>query len=235
MRHDDQLLAGFPKTGTTWVRYFLYSLLRQELKGMRGTIDGMNDVMPEFAHPSICHAWEFGECPRIIKTHWPYNLAFRNKNTLLLVRDPRDIVISYYHYASASRSLAFDGSIGDVMRHKTMGIEAFMRHYSSWRRRAGLVVRFEDLKDDPVAQFAQIAAFFGISNDLMRIEAAVKESKIDAMKKAQEQSDRLKNEFSGEFKFVRDGTSAQWENLLTREDLDLYGQLKEQYKFECYA
>lgn len=122
----DQLLAGFPKTGSTWIRYFLYSLLSQKLDGAEQTIDAMNASMPEFANPSFFTPWKFRECARIVKTHQRCIPPFRLKKAALIIRDPRDIVVSYYHYARGLKASSFGGTLSDVLRHPQMGAEAFL-------------------------------------------------------------------------------------------------------------
>lgn len=234
MGPNDQILAGFPKTGTTWVRYFLYSLLQQRVNVKGGSIDAMNRAMPEFAHDSLFRDWAFTECNRIIKTHWRSNRLFRGKKAVLIIRDPRDVAVSYYHYATASKSIPFEGTIGDVIRSRAMGIESFMKHYRSWENDVDLIVKYEDLKSNPEEHFALISDCFGIRREPYEIDMAVTESRLDSMKVAQDRSEELKKEFSGEFKFVRKGGASQWNGLFTTDDIDLYQSLIEKYNFPYY-
>ena len=234
IKDDDLILAGFPKTGSTWIRYFLYCLLKQRMEGFGSTIDDMNDAMPEYAHPSFFHPWKFEECPRIIKTHRHCLKNFRDHKAVLVVRDPRDIAVSFYHHVSGMKQDAFQGTVKDVIKHPEMGMEAFFKHFESWNNHAGLVLRYEDLKTDPVAEFGKLADYFGITNDTSRVESAVNESDFSAMTKAQEKSHRLKEGYKEGHKFVRSGKKAQWKDVFDTDDMAYFENLKKRYNFELY-
>lgn len=230
----DQLLVGYPKTGSTWIRYYLYALLSQKVDGLPATIDAMNSAMPEFAHTSIFQPWLFEECARIIKTHQCGMPFLRNKRAALIVRDPRDIVVSYYHYASGLKSSGFNGSISDVLRHPKMGAESFFKHYASWSDHAGLILRYEDLKDDPSDGFSRLAAYYEIERSSEAIQHAIDASNFSNMRTAQQKSDKLKGEFKEGHQFVRSGKNAEWEELFSEDDIAYYENLKTKYNFNLY-
>jgi hypothetical protein len=147
LESTDIVLALFPKTGSTWVRFFLYNLLTQiERDGRKVTIDEMNDEMPEFGHPSLFKAWPFKSCPRVIKSHRPKNKLLTGFRTVLIVRDPRDVAVSFYHYANAKKEFGFSGTIKEVLHHPEWGVGYFFHQYNSWRDQAELVLRYEDLR-----------------------------------------------------------------------------------------
>ena len=234
LKGGDQMLAGYPKVGSTWIRYYLYSLLAQKVDGSDPTIDAMNTAMPEFAHPSFFQPWSFEECARIIKTHQRGLPFLRNKRTALIVRDPRDIVVSYYHYASGLISSDFNGSVSDVLRHSKMGAESFFKHYASWGDHAGLVLKYEDLKDNPFDGFSRLAAYYGIERSSEKIQQAIDVANFSSMRTAQKKSDKLKDEFKDGHQFVRSGKKAQWKDLFSDDDIAYYESLKKEYHFNLY-
>lgn len=231
---EDQLLVGYPKTGSTWIRYFLYSLLSQKVDDVELNIDAMNDAMPEFANSSFFNEWEFRECSRIVKTHQKCISPFRKNRSALIVRDPRDIVVSYYYYVSGLRASSFEGSVADVLRHPQMGAEAFFKHYATWRDHAGLVLRYEDLKDDPFVGFSKLAKFLGIERDGNEVQSAIEEANFSNMRVAQQKSDKLKAEFKEGHQFIRVGKKAQWRDLFSEADIQYYESLKAKYSFDLY-
>ena len=231
----DSLLVGYPKTGSTWIRYFLYSLLRQRQDNLEQTIDAMNAAMPEFANKSFFEPWLFAETSRIIKTHQLGLPFLKNKHAALVVRDPRDIVVSYFHYASGLKSSEFSGSISDILRHPKMGVDSFFKHYESWRGSVGLVLRYEDLKDDPFLGFTQLAKFFGIERSDDEIRASIEVANFLNMQVAQEKSSNLKAEFKEGHQFVRSGKKEQWRELFSEEDIAYYESLRAMYSFDLYG
>lgn len=234
LNSEDFILAGYPKTGSTWIRFFLYSLLLQRQDNMPHTIDAMNEAMPEFANPSFFNEWHFEECARIVKTHQKRLPIFYCNKAALIVRDPRDIVVSYYHYVSGLKSSSFDGSISDVLHHRKMGAESFFKHYDSWCDHAELILRYEDLKDDPFVGFSQLAEFFGIKHSDEEIQLAIEVANFSNMRVAQWKSENLKAEFKDGHQFVRSGKKAQWRELFTADDIRYYESLKTKYAFNLY-
>lgn len=235
MKPDDVVLALFPKTGSTWVRFFLYNLLTQiERDGRIVSIDEMNEEMPEFGHKTMFREWPFDSCPRIIKSHRPRNWFLSGKSTVLVVRDPRDVVVSFYHYANAKKELSYSGGIKEVLHHPEMGIEYFFHQYNSWRAQAGLVLRYEDLRGDGFNQFKKLVDYLKIPATDEQIKLALERSELKAMRVAQEQSVEFKKKFSDGFVFARSGQSAQWEELFDAEDVGYWEKLKAENEFTLY-
>lgn len=230
----DRFLVSFPKAGSTWVRYFLCEILCQRCNVENSSMDMTNHLMPEFAHKSLFSPWEFDECARIIKTHQKYNLFFRNKTTALIVRDPRDITVSFYHYATGSKEYNYNGTVSEMLRHPSMGLEAFLAHYKSWSERAKLILKYEDVKNAPFEHFSMLLDFYGIQRSEDEIHTAIARSDFSAMKKAQANSNSLKAEFKEGHQFVRSGKSAQWKELFSSQDVEYYEKLRKQYDFDLY-
>ena len=231
---DDQILASFPKTGSTWIRYFLYTLLSQRLNNQSSSIDSMNSKMPEFANKNFFNKWIFTETPRIVKTHQKGLGVFKNNKVALIVRDPRDIVISYYNYLNGLRSSNSHGSLSQVMRDNRVGFKPFFNHFDSWRNSAKLILRYEDLKNKPNSSFAKLATFFDIKRNSDEIASAIKSSNFANMRIAQEKSQDLMAEFKEGHQFLRAGRTDQWRDLFTVEDIEYYESLKDQHKFYLY-
>jgi estrone sulfotransferase len=234
LTESDRLLVSFPKAGSTWVRYFLCEILCQRSDQENMSMDVTNRLMPEFAHSSLFLPWLFKESPRIIKTHQKHNFVFGKKAAALIVRDPRDIAVSYYHYATGSKDYNFEGSVSDILRHPRMGAEACLSHYASWRNYAQLILKYEEIKSATLEQFSKLLDFYGIERSDAEIQQAIQASDFSAMKKAQAKSKALKAEFKEGYEFVRSGKRAQWKELFSDEDLAYYKALRVKYDFNLY-
>lgn len=234
LRKEDMVLALYPKTGSTWIRFFYYNLLSIHEKGQTDTaIDEMNRMMPEFGHSSMFSPWPFAS-RRLVKTHRPRNLLMTGRPVVLVVRDPRDIVVSYYHYLVNKKEIDFSGTVNDVLRDRQYGLPAFFRHYNSWRSSAGLVLRYEDLRENPEDGFTQLAEFVGVQASEAEIRSAIEASIFEKMRQAQAESDAFRNKFEKGFVFARSGASAQWRELFEEEDLEYWNQMKKENHFELY-
>ena len=89
---DDIFLVSYPKSGNTWVRFLLANLLKEgdELIDFKSAIK----YVPEIG----IHNDELVNLkrPRIIKSHELYNAKY--PKVVYIVRDPRDVYVSYFHY-----------------------------------------------------------------------------------------------------------------------------------------
>ena len=218
MRSSDVVFAFYPKTGSTWVRMVLYNLLAAKEGKAAGDLsfDAVDASMPEFAHPSFFTPAPFTSAPRLIKTHRPYLPVWKGKRAILTTRDPRDTMVSFLHYANAKREFGFSGDLDDLLRHPDMGLDAYLRFYTSWRHRAGLIQSYEALRTDPMKTFRGIVDFTGIDASDAEIETALEASSIEKTRKAQQNSsEQFKSKFSEGFVFARKGSVGEGRTQFT--------------------
>ena len=82
------------------------------------------------------------------------NLArYRSKRVLLVIRDPRDLVVACYFYATGPK-YAYRGSLSDFVRSDHHGIRKIVTFYKIWLANRHvpemfLPVRYDDLHRDP--------------------------------------------------------------------------------------
>lgn len=225
---SDIILALFPKTGSTWIRFFIYNLLslREDLDA-RPTLDQMNAIMPEFGNKNMFSTkWPFKDVSRLVKTHRPYNVLLKNNQVVLVIRDPRDIVVSYFHYAVNKKEINFTGTIKDIIYHPEMGLNAFFKHYNSWRNKAGLVLQYEKLKENPFHEFSKLVDFCNLKVTDEIVQLAISLSDLKHMREAQKNSNKFKEKFKDEFVFARSGASSQWVGLFDVDDIAYWEKLK---------
>ncbi|MCI0471819.1 MAG: sulfotransferase domain-containing protein, partial [Candidatus Aminicenantes bacterium] len=84
-------LASFPRAGSTWVRFLIANVFNYEKKAFP-EIDFFNihEIVPEYGKSD---KFLFADCPKIFKTHEPYQAVFQD--TILILRDPFDTLYSY--------------------------------------------------------------------------------------------------------------------------------------------
>jgi len=161
-------LVSYPKCGRTWLRVML----------SRAVLDaaGLPTQGTDLTKVQRLHRLVEGS-PRVAVTHdddphrkTPDELetdksAYRRRRVVLLVRDPRDVIVSQYHHRR-SRDRDFDGSLSAFLRAQRGGYESLLRFYAIWWRGKqelphAVVVRYEDLRSDPVAQLHTAALGLG--------------------------------------------------------------------------
>jgi hypothetical protein len=86
---------------------------------------------------------------------------------VLLVRDPRDVIVSLYYQRSGRRG-AYSGTLGEFLDERVGGFESLLRFYDAWAESLGqlrdvLVVRYEDLHADAERELRSVLDFIGLA------------------------------------------------------------------------
>lgn len=147
--------------------------------------------------------------------------------TLLIVRDPRDVVVSHYHHLRAiDGALEPDVTLAEFVRGP-WGIRRILRFMDMWARhvRSGsdrlAVCRFEDLRRDAGSAFSAAMTFLGAPIDADTLGRAVEQSTFDRLQE-QERAKRVDQGLSldrDSFRF-RQGTTGAHAHELSDQDRD---------------
>jgi hypothetical protein len=198
LRRADVVVAAFGKSGRTWLRVMLSSVSRLS-KADSG----------DMLQSSGGSAGRDASRPRIFFTHDNYiqdytgnrdsKADFADRRVLLLVRDPRDVTVSQYfqwkHRMKRTKTRVnhlppkgTEVSIYDFVMNPRYGLERCVAFLNLWAHEAErvpdlLVIRYEDLRGEPVEYLSQIVAFLGLDASPEVIEQAVKESSVENMRK----------------------------------------------------
>ncbi len=235
IRADDVILAFYPKTGSTWVRIVLFHLLNGGPRDGGFSFDELDRTMPEFANRSFFEPWGYPGVPRLVKTHSRYRWMFRRNRAVVFAREPRDAMISFLHYARASRGIEFSGDLGAILRHPTMGLDAYFDFYRSWLGHVCLVIKYEDLRADPAAQIRRLVDYVGIEVSDEEIIRALDASTLERTRSAQERSSAaFKEQFTGDFRFARKGEVGEGAQQFDPELDALLTRKRQEYGFGLY-
>ncbi len=233
---EDVLLVSYPKSGNTWVRFFLCNLVTGlEGDGSAVKFETVDAMMPELAVDDLHKPWPFKTIPRIVKSHNPYWLPFRGHVCIYVVRDPRDVMVSHYHFVTGKAKAKWEGEFSDFIRHPKFGLENWFRHVQSWQGHMSILVRYEDLLADDVTEFRKILSLLGATVPEDLFLETVEKSRFKNLKKVVEESGHTKNdEWKPGFNFMRKGESKDWLNWFQEADLALYEELKVKYGLGLY-
>ena len=174
---------------------------------------------------------------RIIKTHEPYLARYRR--AIHLVRDPRDVAVSYFRFMQRVGKIvirpgddtgaSFDRFVDAFIAGRIDAHGTWQTHSLTWLDAAErgasdvLLVRYEDLRADPVAGVARIGAWLGLSIDRPRAVAIAERCSIERMQQA-EQEAMASNPavFSRRARrsgvpLINAGRGAGWASVMTQE------------------
>lgn len=237
--HDDDLfLVSYPKSGNTWMRFLLANLLRSQAAAASDEpIDFHSAVryVPEYElHTDEVNA---AERPRVLKSHTPYNSEF--PRVVYLVRDPRDVYVSYYHYMR--KRLPADTGISAFIRMDGLHPCHWHGHVAGWVDRPNVrVIRYEDMLSDTAGQLRRFLAFWGErSFSDAQIAYAVRQSSFTSMKQLEQSKGRP---FASEqhrkqsTPFMRCGKAGAWHTQISPADHDylvgLMGDLMTRFGYD---
>jgi hypothetical protein len=139
------------------------------------------------------------------------------KGALYIVRDPRDVAVSY----AAHLGKSIDNTIADMISNETFAgyhvLTSWSHHVATWteQRRSypSLIVRYEDMLAEPGTAFRAILDALGITCAEDRLEYAIRETRFEALQ-AKEQETGFVEKCGGDA-FFRSGQAGAWQNVLT--------------------
>jgi hypothetical protein len=212
-RPGDQYIAAYPRSGSTWLRTMLCTLLDPE-KGFEPAV--FNERIPGVDFRNLRKVWALQD-PRLMFSHSMFRPSLGK--TVYVVRDGRDSLVSLYHmYTNRERrEMPFPAWFDHYCR-RGFG-PRWDNHVESWlirgQQRLGdklLVVRFEDLKQEPVAGLQKIAEFLGLRTDLESISWAVDMARTEkARERERAELGRIDDPNAS---FYRGGKTGQWKEYM---------------------
>jgi hypothetical protein len=176
---DEVYLVSFPRSGNTWLRCMLASLVHdREL-----TPELVETTVPDVHKSRRRGTLQPPTRPLAIKSHSPY-IKIPSK-VIYVVRDGRDALISYYHYLirrsrAESERVSLSMSPGAFFSCDKLWPSPWHLHIMGWMDGLSLwqedhyrIVRYEDLLQSPTTQLASIAQFIGLSADERSVQRAI--------------------------------------------------------------
>jgi hypothetical protein len=209
-------LASYPKSGNTWLRFFLYRYLIGEIKSSSDIAQKIPDihriqgVNTSFSGTYYC------------KTHFMYSPKHpyidSTAGFIHIIRNPKDILLSSLNYREMETNaiggdydftMDFINNMG-LVEWKNVGFGNWVEHYESWvsaNNYPHLLIRYEDMKANPENIFKSVIEFLGLELDETLLKTAIADTSFKSMKKL-EIKERTRKEhspiFSGVPKAVAD-------------------------------
>jgi len=220
---SDMFFAAYPKSGTTWARFVLFEMLSGMPSGFKAT----NQQMPGVGlHHNALRLLPSGG--RLVASHEYYRNDYRR--SIYMVRDPRDVLLSEFAFLSALEYYNddLDSFVNTFLFTVVSAYGPWHKNVTSWldspiaSNGNMLLVRYEDLRKNPVPLFAQMADFLGANVPEEKIRQAVENNSIQNMRKKE---DREPVRASIKGRFVRDGKIRGWVSKLTPEQVALIDKI----------
>ncbi|XP_062990788.1 sulfotransferase 6B1-like [Elgaria multicarinata webbii] len=222
-REDDVLLVSYPKSGTHWLAEVIMHLYDSRA-ALTSPI--------EFGDVSKLDQLNCLSCKRIIPTHLDSNMlppTFKLKQckAIYIVRNPKDIAVSMYHYYRENPNLPTVDSWStflDIFLKGDVVCGSWFDHVLSWEKHRNdnstLFLFYEDMKRDLPKVVKKVSAFLGVNTNESGINEICKKSSFSEMKTNTEKENHDPNHTvcaltSNRKLIFRKGAVGDWKNNFT--------------------
>jgi hypothetical protein len=205
---EDLFIIGFPKSGHTWMQ----NLVAQALFGSDSEPDlpkPISQLVPDIHYVKF---FERIQSPMFFKAHALPQPEF--KRVIYLLRDGRDVMVSYWHFLQATQKRELDFLTTVTKAEGFFPPCKWHEHVQQWLANPFdaqlLTVRYDELKRNGVAELRRIFAFAGIERTNAQLEHAVAQSSFDNMQQREKKFGRSNPNWPKDKLFVRRGETGSY-------------------------
>lgn len=212
---NDVFIAGYPKSGNTWLQNIIVELAF-DLQADRLSDSLLQELVPDVHFKRYFKRFRD---VMIFKTHFLPRREY--KRVIYVVRDGRDVAVSYSHYLSALKPGVF--RIEDVIAgHRSIFPCSWHHHVECWLANPYdsemLIVKYEELLENPALHIMRIAKFLNIEIENSRLDELVQRTSFSAMQKKEAESGwDGGRDWPKEKRFVRSGRARGYLQEMTED------------------
>uniref|UniRef100_UPI0037E91CBD amine sulfotransferase-like n=1 Tax=Semicossyphus pulcher TaxID=241346 RepID=UPI0037E91CBD len=230
LRDSDVFVITYPKSGTIWMQQILLLI---EAKGDPSSVSQAKyngDLVPWIEVEGTREAFITAPSPRFRVSHlqhhlMPAALSRRKGKVIYIARNPKDVLVSYFHFHKIANMLDTPKDFNDFferfMRAEVFG-GSWFEHIKTWYSHREemnmLFITYEEMIQDLASAVKRISSLLGKNLTEEQLSDVVKHSTFTNMKKIpqasyEQVSDDLLNHQQGNF--MRKGTIGDWKNHFT--------------------
>ncbi|XP_041510586.1 amine sulfotransferase-like [Microtus oregoni] len=230
IRDDDVFLVTYPKSGTIWTQQILSLIYFDGHRNSTENIETM-DRVPFFEYNIHNLDYVNMPSPRIFASHLPYYLVpkgLKNKKTkiLYIYRNPKDVLISFFHFSNWVATLEATETIEHYLEKfldgKVVGSRWF-DHIRGWYEHRHdfsiMFLSYEDMKKDLRGSVLKICSFLEKELNEEDLDTVVRQATFQNMKSDPRANygNIIKKEIGARSNgyFLRKGTIGDWKHHLT--------------------
>lgn len=230
---DDVFLVSYPRSGNTWTRFLLGNLLYPDAPV---TFSNIESRIPEIYFNRDRVLRELPR-PRMLKSHESFQPHY--PHVIYVVRDPRDVAISFYHHNVKARNITDDYPLNSFVPRFIAG--EFDQRFGSWRDNVlswvslrgenpnFMMLRYEDMKRDAAGALLHVVAFLEhcsfrkIDSSPEALRQAIELSSPERMRTLEKEEAAnwvLTRSTRSDKPFVRTAKAGGWKSQLAPESVE---------------
>lgn len=240
IRDDDIFIITYPKSGTIWTQQILSLICFERHRNRTENILTI-DRAPFFEYNN--HNLDYAKMPspRIFCSHLPYYLVpkgLKDKKTkiLYIYRNPKDILISYFHFSSLMLIFQAPDTIESFMQKFLDGDvvgSLWFDHVRGWYEHRHdfniMFMSFEDMKKDLRSSVLKICSFLEKELSEEDVDAVVRQATFEKMKTDPRANyEQIIKEIgirNDKGHFLRKGAVGDWKNYLTVDQSERFDKI----------
>ncbi|XP_060545065.1 amine sulfotransferase-like [Pantherophis guttatus] len=228
-RDSDIFVITYPKSGTLWTQNIVCFILYE------GHRNGTENICISHRCVSIeynIHNVDITQMPspRVIASHLPYylvpkKLRAKKGKVIYVYRNPKDVLVSFFHYCNSFRILGNSSNLEEYMQSFLSGNvigSLVFNHVKDWYTHQNefniLFLCYEEMIQDLRGTVLKICKFIGKELSSQEVDKVVEMSTFKNMK-ADPRANLVKTyeECFGQknVKHIRKGTVGDWKNIMT--------------------
>ena len=217
-KNIDAIICSFPKSGRTWLRQILGHYVINQFN--------LNE------DPKAIFKWskKYSNIPTVVSRHKLRlidKILFFNTKIIFLIREPRDTVVSLYHWETNRGNLR-SMNISNFIRDTRYGINRIIRHLNTTmiyadKKKFSHILTYEELHKNTKLTLNNLLNFLNININDVNISKAIQKASFSNMRSEELSGNYTlkKDQFNNENAFkTRKGRIGSYKNELSQEDVN---------------
>jgi hypothetical protein len=216
-------IVGYPKSGNTWFQNIFASLV-YGVDAYLSPDSIIQDLIPDVHYKRYYRRYS---TPMYFKSHCRPRADYQK--VIYLVRDGRDVMVSYYHYLKVLRAKRNEEThYEDIVKNRVGLFERckWHEHTEAWLSNPYnaeiCMIKFEEMRSQPIPTLQKICEFIKVEADQALLEKTIQQTAVDKMKAKEARWGQNNPAWPKDQSFVRRGQAGSFKDEMPPDILEYF-------------